>query len=37
VIHVRLLFDRITTSLLLLLQLCHYANLIYFFWNTFNL
>jgi len=38
VIHVCSLFDRITTSLLLLLllQLCHCANLI-FFWNTFNL
>jgi len=31
VIHVRPIFDRITTSLLLLLQLRHYANLIYLF------
>jgi len=37
VLHVRPLFGRITTSLLLLLlQLRHCANLI-FFWNTFNL
>jgi hypothetical protein len=31
VIHVRLLFGRITTSLLFLLQLRHYVNLIFFF------